>query len=169
MTLSINTALTQIAIVDTLLNSFIASPTSYTNIVIAGYFNSNDNVTSFTYTNTTPITTTTEVASVAGEEHINPAFFNITTFNQGVYRFVITLTSPSTVETSEGCLYVDNGLKCKVDTYMLNEANTVTERVFAGLKYRSLSSSIDCPCKCDNLFELYDNLIDLTNGNCKTC
>lgn len=168
MILTINTARTLITIESTLLDSFVAAPASYTNITITGYFNDTATGITETYTSAIPITAVTNVATNAGVETINPSFFSTTEFAQGVYRFYIVLISPTTIETDEGCIYVENGLKCNVDTYMLDETKTVNERVFAGLKYRALSSDVDCPCKCDNLIELYNNLNELLT-NCKTC
>jgi hypothetical protein len=169
MTLSINSPTnTIITIVDTLLNDFIAAPASYTDIDIQIYFNSTTSSTTETYTDADPITTSTNIASNSGVETVNPAFFGGTSFEQGIYHFIITLTSESEIETSEGCLYVEDGLKCDVDEYILNSSVDILERVLAGIKYQSLISATECPCKCDKKIKIYNNLIDI-NNTCQGC
>lgn len=168
MTLSINSGLTQISILDTLLNTFLAAPASYTDIDIQIYLNSTTDSTTKTYSVSVPITTSTPVASVSSLEYINPSFFSATTFEQGVYHFLITLTSEEEIQTSEGCLYIEDGLRCDVDEHLLDESVDILTRVLNGLKYDSLVSAAECPCKCDKKIEIYNDLIDLSN-TCQGC
>ena len=168
MTLTINTGRTQISILDSLLNAFLIAPANYTGIDIQIYYNSTTSSVTETYSAAVPITTSTPVASITGLEYINPSFFGATIFEQGVYHILITLTSDSEIETSEGCLYVENGLKCDVDEYLLNPSVDILERVLAGIKYQSLISATECPCKCDKKIKIYNNLIDI-NNTCQGC
>ena len=170
MTLTIdNTTRANIIIASTILDDFITAPASYTNIKIQIYQNSITDSVTETYTDSDPIDATTNVATVAGTEYINPAFFGATEFVQGVYHVIVTLTDDSSIQTDEGCIYVENGLKCLVDDYLINEKPTVQERILQGLKYQSLISATECPCKCDKKTELYLDLIDSLTNKCTTC
>lgn len=170
MSLTINTSRTLMTIESTLLDSFIASPASYTNVKVTIYKNSTTTSTTEIYTNADPITTTTNVASNGDVETILPTFFGVgnTTFEQGVYHVVVSLLSPSESSTEEYCLYVENGLKCLVDDVLIDESKDVKNRILEGLKYQSLVSSTECPCKCGQKIELYLNLIDSID-NCTAC
>jgi hypothetical protein len=169
MVLTIDTNRTQITIVDTLLDLFIATPASYTKVDVQIFHNSSTTSTTKTYTSLAPIGATGDVVTIADVEYINPSFFTAVEFVQGVYYVVVTLTSSSQIQTSEGCLYVENGLKCQVDTLLLDETKTIQERVLEGLKYQSLVSSAECPCKCKDKIELYLNLVNTITNKCKTC
>ncbi len=170
MTLSINTELTLIQITSTLLNSFITSPVSYTNITVEIWHNSVVTSTSEVYTSTVPITGSTNVSTVLGIEYINPSFLSTSIFAQGVYHIVVTLTSPSEILTDEGCLFVEDTVACDVNTYRLDTTHILQERIDAGLSYYMLTKSQDCPCGCDNLIEIYNNLVTtLANNTCATC
>ena len=170
MTLSINEDRTVITIVDSLLNSFIAAPADYTDIDIQIYFNSTTTATTETYTDADPITTSTNVASNGGVETVNPAFFSATEFAQGIYHFTITLTSESEIETSDGCLFVEDTIACDVNTYRLLSTVDLTKRLNAGIDYYMLTKSQSCTCGCDNLIEIYNNLITtVANNTCTTC
>lgn len=168
MTLSINSGRTQISILSTLLNSFIASPASYTDVKVQIYFNDTTISTTETYSSTRLITGSTPVSTSGGLEYINPAFLSGTEFLQGVYNIKVTLTSLSEIQTDEGCLYVENGLKCDIDEYLLNSSVDILERVLAGIKYQSLISVTECPCKCDKKIKIYNNLVDI-NNTCQGC
>ncbi len=170
MTLSINSGRTQISILDTLLNLFIATPGDYTDIDVQIFFNSTTSSTTKTYSVSVPITTSTPVSSVAGLEYINPSFFDTTIFEQGIYHFIITLTSESEIETSEGCLFVEDTIACDVNTYRLLTTVDLTKRLNAGIDYYMLTKSQSCTCGCDNLVEIYNNLITtVANNTCTTC
>jgi len=168
MTLTINSGRTQFSILSSLLNSFIGSPSSYTKIEIKIFQNTTETSTIKTYTSVSPITSSTDVATIAGLEYINPSFLGATEFVQGVYNVIVILTSVSGIQTDEGCIYVENGLKCDVDEYLLNSSVNILERVLAGLKYQSLISSEECPCKCDKKIKIYNSLIDI-NNTCQGC
>lgn len=169
MTLTVNTSRTQITINEPLLDLFIATPINYTKVDIQIFQNSIITSTTKTYTPTSLITNVTDVATVAGVEYINPSFFGASEFVQGVYDVIVTLTSPSQIQTSEGCLYVENGLKCQVDEVLVDTTLTIQERILQGLKYQSLISSQECPCECKKKIELYLNLVDSLSNNCTSC
>lgn len=170
MTLSINTSRTQISILSTLLNSFISNPASYTNVKVQIYFNSISTSTTETYSSTRLITSSTPVSTSGGLEYINPSFLTTTEFAQGVYHIAVTLTSPSEILTDEGCIFVEDNIACDVNTYRLDSTHTLQERIDAGLNYYMLTKSQDCPCGCDNLIEIYNNLVTtLANNTCATC
>lgn len=170
MTLSINTGRTQISILSTLLNSFISSPASYTDIKVQMYFNSTSASTTETYSSTRLITSSTPVSTSGGLEYINPSFLSTSIFAQGVYHIVVTLTSSSEILTDEGCLLVQDTIACDVNTYRLDTSHTLQERIDAGLSYYMLTKSQDCVCGCDNLIEIYNNLVTtLANNTCTTC
>ena len=117
MTLTCNSDRTLITVSSTLLDDFIDAPEDYTNIEVKIYFNSTTVSTTETYTEDDPITTTTNVASNGGVETINPAFFTTTSFAQGIYHVVITLTSTDSIQTDEGCLFVEDTIACDVNDY----------------------------------------------------
>lgn len=168
MTLSINNDL--ITIESTLLDDFIATPAGYENIVISIYHNNTISSVSETYDSLTPITGSTNVATNAGVETISPDFLTASTFTQGVYKIKIALRSSTQIQTDEGCLYVENGLKCLIDDVLLDETKSMAERVLTGLKYNMLLDVANCDCKCDKYIELYNNLITLTSGSkCQSC
>lgn len=170
MTLSINNDRTQLFIESTILDDFIATPSDYTDVDIQIYFNSTTSSTTETYTDADPITTSTNVASNAGVETINPAFFGATEFAQGIYHFIITLSSESEIQTSEGCLFVEDTIACDVNTYRLLSTVDLNKRLNAGIDYYMLTQSQSCTCGCDNLIEIYNNLITtIANNPCTTC
>jgi len=170
MTLTINSPTnTLITISSTLLDDFIATPADYTSLTIVGYFN--DTTTGITeiYTEADPITTITNVASNAGVETILPSFFSATEFAQGVYQFTITLIGDE-IEVDEGCIYVEDGLKCDIDDYLLATGTELNDKLFVGIQYQSLLNATVCACKCDNLIEIYNYLIkQIDTSVCKTC
>ena len=170
MTLTINPALDLITVSSSLLDGFIASPISYTSLTVTIYHNSTETSVSEVYTDTDPITAITNVQTNAGVETIVPECLNMDTFTQGVYHVVISLKSSTQIQTEEGCLYVENGLKCLVDDYMLDETKSMEDRVLTGLKYNILLDVANCDCKCDKYIDLYNNLVILTGSEkCKTC
>jgi hypothetical protein len=169
MILSINTNRTLITIQSTLLDLFIATPSSYTSVEVKIFQNSTTASTTETYSSTRLITSSTPVSTVAGLEYINPSFLSTTIFAQGVYHIVVTLTSPSEILTDEGCIFVSTTLPCDVNTYRLDTTHTLPERIDAGLNYYMLTKSQDCPCGCDNLIEIYNNLVTTLTNNCTTC
>ena len=167
MTLTPNLARTEILVSSTLLDSFVANPANYVNITIRIYYNSLTDSTVETYTDASPLTSSTNVSTLAGVEKINPAFFSGTEFQQGVYHVLITLTAEGEIQTDEGCVFVEDDLACTIDTYRLNETNQ-TKKLNAGLDYFLLKNLQDCSCQCEGMIEIYNNLINI-NNKCKTC
>lgn len=167
MTVTINSLHTVLTLSSTLLNNFIGNEEDYTKITITGYFNDTETGVTETYDEDDPITSSTNVRTEAGVETLVPAFFTTTEFGEGVYHFLVTLYG-ETIETDSGCIYVEDGLKCDVDDYMLDESIPILERVLAGLKYNSIVSSAECPCKCDQKIEIYNSLTHIQD-TCKTC
>ena len=170
MTLSVNSTRTLIEITDTLLNAFLLAPASYTNIEIKIYQNNATAATIETYSNAVPITAVTNIATIAGIEYANPSFFSATEFEQGVYHFIITLTSPTEIQTDEGCIFIEEDLACTINTYREEETIPFNTRLNAGINYFMLKNSQSCPCECEKLIDLYNSLITLTDSTtCKTC
>lgn len=170
MTLSINNALDLITIESVLLDNFIANPASYETIIISIYHNNIVSPVSETYDSLTPIAEDTNVATNADVETISPAFLTVSTFTQGVYKIKIALRSSTQIQTDEGCLYIEDGLKCLIDDVLVDEIKSMAERVLTGLKYNMLLEVANCDCKCDKYIELYNNLITLTSGSkCQSC
>lgn len=170
MTLTANSERTQISILDTLLNSFLATPASFIDIDVQIYFNSTTDSTTKTYSVSVPVTTSTPIASVSSLEYINPSFFDTTIFAQGVYHILIVLTSEDEIQTSEGCIFIEEDLACTINTYREDETVLFNTRLNAGINYFMLKNSQSCPCECDKLIDLYNNLITLTDSTtCKTC
>lgn len=170
MTLSINNDRSQISIVDELLNDFIADPASYVDIDVQIFFNSTTDSTTETYSSTNLITDSTPVSTSGGLEYINPSFFGSTIFEQGVYHILIVLTSESQIETSEGCLFVEDTIACDINEYRLTSTIDLNKRLNVGIDYYMLTKSQSCTCGCDNLVEIYNNLITtIANNTCSTC
>lgn len=167
MVLSLNTAKTLMTISSTLLDDFIASPSSYTKITIQGYYN--DTTTGITkeYDGGNLITSSTDVATNAGIETINPSFFSTTSFGQGVYHFVITLFGTD-IETDEGCIFSNVDLGCTVNDYREEETNQL-KKLNAGIDYFMLINTTECQCECNKLIEIYNNLIATVVNKCSTC
>jgi hypothetical protein len=169
MTLTINPARTLITVTSSLLDNFIATPAAYTKITIKGYFNNTASPVTKEYTSLIPITSSTDVATNAGVETINPSFFLTTEFVQGIYQFDITLTGSTSIEQESGCLLVEEDLACQVSDYR-NLDKTVQEKLMVMSDYFLLRNSQECPCKCEYLMTLYLNLLTtLENNNCQTC
>lgn len=170
MTLSINSERTQISILDTLLNLFIATPGDYVDIDVQIFFNSTTSSTTKTYSSTSLITSSTAVSTSGGLEYINPSFFNETSFSEGIYHIIITLTSEDEIQTSEGCLFVQDTIACDVNAYRLLTTIDLNKRLNAGIDYYMLTQSQECTCGCDNLIEIYNNLVTtIANNTCSTC
>lgn len=170
MTITYNSDRTLLTVSSTLLDDFIADETAYTNIKVQIFFNSTTSSTTETYTENTPITTTTNVASNGGVETINPAFFGVTEFAQGIYHVIITLTSGTQIETDEGCIFVEDTIACDVNEYRLLSTVDLNKRLNVGIDYYMLTKSQSCTCGCDNLVEIYNNLITtVANNTCTTC
>ena len=168
MILSINNLHTILTVSSTLLDDFIATPGDYTKITITGYFNDVDTGVTEEYDEDNLITSSTNVATSAGVETINPAFFTTTSFAQGVYHFLITLYGTD-IESDEGCIFVDDTLGCTIDDYRLEETNQF-KKLNAGIDYFILKNTANCQCNCNELIEIYNNLITQTsNSNCTTC
>lgn len=170
MTLTINEDRTVITVVSTLLTDFVGNEGDYTNIVIKIYFNSTTSSTSETYDEDNLITSVTNIFDDSGTNGINPAFFGTTEFAQGIYHVVIILTSEAEIQTSEGCLFVEDTIACDVNTYRLLTTVDLNKRLDAGIDYYMLTKSQSCTCGCDNLVEIYNNLITtVANNTCTTC
>lgn len=159
MTLSINVPTnTIITISSTLLDNFIASPSSYTEIEITGKINCAGAVTK-TYTASSLITGSTDVRTSGGVETIVPNFFSATTFSNGVYGFEVALTNLSgSVTKDNGCLFVDNGdIFCAIDKDCQDKL----------MYYYTLEKSQNCSCNCANLCELLTAIQDsISNHDC---
>lgn len=172
MNLEINLAHTLITVSSDLLDNFVADPSLFADIVIEGFYNDTETSTSKTYTNADPIDDTTDVATSAGVETIKPSFFSGTSFGNGVYHFIITLTTEVGISVEEGCLFVDtttDGLACLVNDYRLSTA-TQEKKILAGLDYFLLMNSQDCNCKCPELIDLYNDLYKkVTTQPCQGC
>jgi len=168
MTLTVNEDRTIITVVSTLLTDFVGNEGDYTNIIIQIYFNSTTNSTSETYDEDNLITSVTNVFDNSGTNGINPAFFDATEFAQGVYHIIITLTSEASIQTDEGCIFVEEDLGCDLDEYLLDENRPILERVLAGEKYKRLLAAQDCACKCDKKITIYNSLVDIQNS-CQSC
>lgn len=158
MTLSINTPTnTIITISSTLLDSFIASPSSYTKIEITGKINCAGAVTK-TYTASSLITGSTDVRTSGGVETIVPNFFSATTFSNGIYGFEVALTNLSgSVTKDNGCLFVDEGsIFCAIDKDNLEKM----------MYYYTLQNAQNCSCNCTNLCDILTAIQDTTNNDC---
>lgn len=158
MILSINHPTnTIITISSTLLDNFIASPSSYTKIEITGKINCTGAVTK-TYSSTSLITGSTDVRTSAGVETIVPNFFSTTAFANGVYGFEVALTSLSGNTTKDaGCLFVDEGsIFCAIDK------NDSTKLEY----YYALEKGQNCSCNCTNLCDILTAIQDSTTNDC---
>lgn len=170
MILSYNTDRTIITISSSLLDDFIATPEDYTDVDIQIYFNSTTSSTTETYSEDDLITDVTNVATDSGVTWVNPAFFNTTEFSQGIYHVVITLTSTGSIQTDEGCIFIESTIACDVNDYRLLSTVDLNKRLNVGIDYYMLTKSQSCTCGCDNLVEIYNNLITtLANNTCSTC
>lgn len=161
MTLSANSPTnTVITISSTLLDNFIASPSSYSKIEITGKINCTGAVTK-TYSSTSLITASTDVRTSGGVETIVPNFFSSTTFSNGVYGFEVALTNLSgSINKDNGCLFVDDGkIFCAID-------KDCTDKL---MYYYTLEKAHNCSCNCTNLCDILSFIQDTNPSNDCNC
>ena len=174
MTITINESCTLITVSSTILDDFIAAPASYTDIKIKGTLLTNDGITK-TYTDASPITAITDVATSGGVETILPTFFGDTNtvFSNGVFKFEITLTGGSSVATDDGCIFVDCAADSACTGAMLESIYNLDiddpDRALMLLDYNLLIRINDCQCKCDKAIAIYEHLNTKLGNTCISC
>jgi hypothetical protein len=170
MTISINSSFNLMTISSTALDTFVASPSNYIELSVKGYHNSTTSFKEEKYSVSNPITNLTNIATGSGIEYIKPEFFDNGVFTDGVYHFIFTFKSENEIVTEEACIFVDKDFKCKIDDYRINEVIPFEKRMFAVSDYFLLKNTSECQCKCGNLIEIYNNLIeDFDFKKCFTC
>lgn len=159
MTLS-NTTFTEIIISSTLLDSFIATPSNYTQIQVIGDITCSGTTTTKTYTPTSLITASTDVRTVSGVESIVPNFFGLTTFGNGIYSFTVELTSiTGNTLKDRGCLFIDLDVKCNIPVDCLDKQ----------MLHYTLTQAQSCDCDCKKLCEILNKITDTTTDNDCNC
>lgn len=159
MTLS-NTTFTSITISSTLLDSFIANPSSYIQVQVIGDITCSGTTTTKTYTSTSPITGSTDVRTSTGVETIVPNFFGLTTFGNGIYSFTVELTSITGNTTKDrGCIFIDVDVKCNIPAECLDKQ----------MLHYTLTQSQSCDCDCNRLCEILNTITDSTTDNDCNC
>ncbi len=170
MTLTIDSSRTSITIDSTLLDNFIANPGNYTNVAVRMYVSDISSYTEEVYDSSNPITSSTNVQTNGGVETIVPGFLNASEFAQGQYKVEVILTDSSGITTDQGCLFVEDTIKCDIDNLRSDVSLSDEEKVLLGLDYFLLSMTASCDCECDKLIDLYNNLIlRISNNDCSGC
>lgn len=171
MTLTLNTTCDLTIVVSTVLTNFIASPTTFTELIVTAKYNNGEEITRI-YSQTNLITATTDISTDGIDVFINPSLFDATIFSNGIYSFSFLLKQTGQTDTDDGCMFVDctptdeciGDIKRQI--YELDQ--TDAEFTFKALQYDLLSQISDCQCKCDKAYTIYEDLIDSLN-DCKTC
>ena len=106
----------------------------------------------------------------AGVITLKPALLGagITTFPDGVYKVVITVTSTGgAVTTQSNCFFLDCSTSCDVAKYLKKLLKTPTD-VEAHLLHFGLKTGGNCNCNCDEMCSVYTKLYNILN-NTETC
>lgn len=153
MVLTINTDCDQITITSTLLNNFIAAPSSYTKVEVIGKYQCGTAIVK-EYTSSSPIGATGDVITSGGTEYINPSFFSADDFSDGIYSITVKLYPLSGSPTSDaGCLFVDCNTLC----------NICIDDLWSLLYHYTITNTQDCGCDCQKLCDMF-SLIKLASG-----
>ena len=149
-------------------------------IYAEGYTDANNNsVTTVLETDDYRIEIPTLLASTYSTLYLKPNFFN-GSIPDGIYTVTIEIIN-STSNTNKDlgdlnnevftyCSFVDCELHCKVadkiDLLLKEDKDTDIHMIHYALTINS-----DCYCHCDDMCELYDQLIELLDDEClhKTC
>lgn len=122
-----------------------------------------DNLDSYDSLKLTSGTSSYTPTETAGVITVNlTSLFSTTNLTDGVYDFVLTITSGQTETKEYYCLFVDKETKCKVA-----ECVKDTQKIELQLDYYILSRASTCSCKCDDMETIYNRLINgLNNCSC---
>lgn len=137
-----------------------------------------------TITSTMPFSFFNEATSFLLSEqlYISPAFYNIDTLIDGVYKVKIKATKENgTWVEEENCAFIDCETKCKVadfvTAFLSLNVEDKDEALFVTMSHYALINGSNCGCNCKELCDLYFNLYEIlssrtpiTNQNvCSTC
>lgn len=108
---------------------------------------------------------------------LNPIIqgLNFTTWQDGVYRIVITVsdTTGNDVQTEQNCFFLDCKTSCKVAKH-LNNLLLKEEDTELHLLHFGLTNSNNCNCNCNEMCYLYKKLVGILDDGttclcCKDC
>lgn len=103
--------------------------------------------------------------------YIKPQFFNLTTFQDGVYKIEVTLMKPSNSTTIFNCLFVDKTIKCKLSSYLEDLIEDKDPEKIASnliLYHYALINGSNCNCACDDLLNIFIMLSSILTPNIQT-
>lgn len=155
------------------IDEVIATPGDFTKFEISGDINCcssgcGDTVTSITFDN--PFTTTSKVELSADGLKIFPAFFGLTEFMDGIYKFSVKTFESGKATLESNCLFVDITIKCKVAKLLnciLEENKTKapekTGTIIHILHYGLVNGS-NCGCNCAEMCEVYEYLVSFLDS-----
>jgi len=104
--------------------------------------------------------------------YIDPSFFSLDNFIDGVYSFTLTFnTENNTIITESNCFFFDCETKCKVSTKLeeLLNCNKTATNIF--LLHYTLTEGGNCGCNCEELCTIFNKLcselgVDESCTNC---
>ena len=104
--------------------------------------------------------------------YIDPSFFSLDNFIDGVYSFTLTFnTENNTIITESNCFFFDCETKCKVSTKLeeLLNCNKTATNIF--LLHYTLTEGGNCGCNCEELCTIFNKLCSElgTNESCTNC
>ena len=160
------------------ISEVIATPSDYLKLEVSGNINcctSNcaEQVTTVTFDN--PFTTTTKLELTGTGLKVFPAFFGLTSFIDGIYRFEIKrypdpLTGVSDTLYEQNCIFVDVTFKCKVASqlkYIIaenkNKGDTEKVATIIHLLHYALVNGSNCGCNCAEMCEVFKELNTILN------
>jgi hypothetical protein len=157
------------------IDEVIATPGDFTKIEISGDINCctsgcGDTVTTEIFLN--PFTTTAKLELTATGIKVFPAFFGLTEFTDGVYKFDVKSFETDQVTLESNCLFVDITFKCKVAALLkcIIEENKIKTGEKTGtiihLLHYGLVNGSNCGCNCSDMcvaFRELSALLDSAN------
>lgn len=173
MTLTIADDFTSITVQSSILDSYQATPSNYTEVKITAYINCCDT------TVYEKVFTSNAGISTDGEYVIDKDFFEFAedVLPDGVYQFsVSSVDITSTASQQSSCILLDNLLHCQVLEFTVKNPDSTVYML-----HYLLTQSSDCNCYCSDMCILLDRIVymmdmaptvpcgsETTNG-CSSC
>ncbi len=104
--------------------------------------------------------------------YVSPSFFELLTFPNGIYSFVLTFTTEAgDIITINNCFFFDCETKCVVSQKIeeLLNCNKTATNIF--LLHYTLTEGSNCGCNCDELCVIFNKLCSELNlsESCSNC
>lgn len=145
------------------------TPADYEKVDITGCINCCP--TSTLITTEFPYTATPKITFGATSITIWPAFFGLTEFTDGIYKFEVKIYEIGQGTTLESnCIFIDITFKCKVAALL---KNIITENktksgeklsTTAHILHYALFNGSNCGCNCEEMCQVFTYLNDLLSN-----